>query len=131
MATKTRSHTLTMFRDNADTNAIFTQQVIDGDNTLHIEKAEDDGDTKSLFSLANNGFSLLQHWADNYSDTYTPEVILSGPEDAYQLKIAPSKMECNGLKFVKCLPGGKKKTLLVLDDHQTRRFISWLNRTHS
>jgi hypothetical protein len=130
MAT-TRSHTLTMFRDNADTNAIFTQQVIDGDNTLHIEKAEDDGDTKSLFNLTNNGFGLLQHWAENYSDTYTPEVILSGPKDAYQLKIAPSKMETNGLKFVKCLPGGKKKTLLVLDDHQTRRFISWLNRTHS
>jgi hypothetical protein len=130
MAT-TRSHTLTMFRDNADTNAIFTQQATDGDNYFSIEKAEDEGDSNTLFTLANNGFNLLQHWAANYSDTYTPEVILSGATDAYQLKIAPSKMETNGLKFVKCLPGGKKKTLLVLDDHQTRRFISWLNRTHS
>jgi hypothetical protein len=131
MAT-TRSHTLTMFRDNADTNAVFTQQAIDGINTLRIDKAEDDGDAKSLFNLANAGFDLLKHWADTYSDfAYKPEIILSGPADAYQLRIAPSKMETNGLKFVKCLPGGKKKTLLVLDDHQTRRFISWLNRTHS
>jgi hypothetical protein len=97
MATKTRSHTLTMFRDNADTNAVFTQQAIDGINTLSIEKADDEGPTKSLFDLADAGFNLLQHWAENYSDTYTPEVILSGPEDAYQLKIAPSKMETNGL----------------------------------
>jgi hypothetical protein len=128
MAT-TRTHTMTMFRDAHDTNAIFTQTSTDGVSHFSIEKAEDEGDSSTLFVLDNTCFGLLKHWSANYSDTYKPGIILTGAQEEYQLKIAPSKIETNGLKFVKCLPGGKKKTLLVLDAHQSTRFLSWLNRT--
>jgi hypothetical protein len=130
MATKTRVHTMTMFRDNADTNAVFTQQSKDGDNYFSTEKATDEGDSNTLFTLNNEGFSLLKCWADHVegADMGT-QIVLDGAKDEYQVKISASTAQPDGLKFVKCYPGGKKKTVLVLDDHQAKRFVAWLNRT--
>jgi hypothetical protein len=128
MAT-TRNHTMTMFRDNADTNAVFSQLNTDGVSHFSIEKAEEEGDSTTLFTLGNEGFNLLKNWA-KHCDINSTEVILSCINNEYQLKIASSKT-VDGLKFVKCPTTGKKKTLLLLDDHQAKRFVSWLNRTQS
>lgn len=127
-----RQHTMTMFRDNADTNAVFRQESVNGVSTFIVDKVNEETDEiKTILKLSNDGFILLKAWAEEVDPKKLMEIVLSGFEDEYQLKLAPSAADSGTLRFVKCAPGGKKKTVLVLDTHQTTRFVSWLNRTKS
>ena len=121
-----RHNTLTMFRDDADTNAVFTIQNFDGSYGMHIDKIDDDtGEAKSLFMLASQGVDELRDWAA--SDELS--VTVPGHAEDYYLVIKPSSKFPGGVKLVKRWPnGGKPKTLLVLTEHQTKRLTDWLER---
>ena len=123
-----RTHTLTMFRDNSDTNVVFSQTITEGVTHFHLDKVTDDT-TRTVVTLSDDGFDLLQNWAAAADDMAPNEIIVSCEFDNYQLKIAPSKNYFGGLKFVKCAPGGKKTTIIVLNADQSSRFVAWVNRT--
>ena len=130
----TRTHTMTMFRDNADTNVMFMQNYIDGYSDFNVKKVDDDKeDLRDLFALNDCGFALMRYWAfQSVLSPITPVILQGGTaDDLYDVKIAASAKERDAIRFTKCFPGGKKTTVLVLTQHQTDRLISWLKNTRN
>lgn len=128
MSTK-YSHTLTLFRDNAETNLVFTHTRVDDKSRFVMEKLKDgeEGKATQTLELNHEAFEQFRSWAALAVDEDESMVVVDSTKSDTQVKFATTAE--GKLRVVLCPAGAKRKVSAVLDDHQRDRFLAWVHRT--